>query len=116
MNFVPKMNLKTLIAGYKRIIETIYCPKHYYERVMTFLKNFSPMRHHRSRPRFNDLYALLRANIRLGIFGKERLYYWKLFFWSLFTRPSLFPMAIRFSIYGFHFRKVFATYLSEAGA
>jgi len=116
MNFVPKMNLTTLIAGYKRIIETIYHPKHYYERVTTFLKNFSPVRHGRFHFRFNDLYALLRANIRLGIFGKERLYYWKLYFWSLFTRPSLFPMAIKFSIYGFHFRKVFATCLSEADA
>ena len=32
---------------------------------------------------------------------------WKLFFWSLFRRPKLFLLAITYSIYGYHFRKVF---------
>ncbi len=45
--------------------------------------------------------------VRLGIIGKERYQYWKLFFWSLFRRPRLFPLAITLAIYGFHFRKVF---------
>jgi hypothetical protein len=43
----------------------------------------------------------------LGVVGKERIYYWKLFLWSLFRHPGLFPMAITYAIYGFHFRKVF---------
>ena len=38
---------------------------------------------------------------------KARLYYWKLVFWSLFNRPQLLPLALTYSIYGFHFRKVF---------
>ena len=45
--------------------------------------------------------------IRLGIIGRERYQYWKLVFWSLFRRPRLFPLAITFAIYGFHFRRVF---------
>jgi hypothetical protein len=45
--------------------------------------------------------------VMLGIVGKERFHYWKLFFWSLFTRPRLFPLAITLTIYGFHFRKTF---------
>jgi hypothetical protein len=27
-------------------------------------------------------------------------------FWTLFTRPRKFPLAITLTIYGFHFRKV----------
>ena len=109
MNFIPKMNPGNLINGYKKIIGTIYSPKHYYERVMTFLKEYRPkiragsLRHFE----FNDVMALFKSVLRLGILGKERLYYWKLLIWSAFRRPSLFPMAVTLSIYGFHYRKVF---------
>jgi hypothetical protein len=41
-----------------------------------------------------------------GIRGIERVQYWRLFFWTLFRRPRLFPLAITFAIYGFHFRRV----------
>jgi len=43
----------------------------------------------------------------LGIMEKGRRYYWKLFFWTLLTRPKMFPMAITLAIYGHHFRKYF---------
>ena len=49
----------------------------------------------------------------LGVVGKERLYYWKLFFWSLIRRPRHFSTAITLAIYGFHFRRVFEQYAKE---
>jgi len=57
--------------------------------------------------RYSYVKAGFKSVFILGIIGKERFYYWRLFFWSLFRRPKLFPLAITFSIYGFHFRKVF---------
>jgi len=51
--------------------------------------------------------AAFKSMVRLGIIGRERFQYWKLFFWSLFTRPRLFPLALTLSIYGYHFRRVF---------
>jgi len=45
------------------------------------------------------------------VIGKERLYYWKLFFWSLFLRPRHFSTAITLAIYGFHFRRAFEQYV-----
>ena len=113
INFVPKMNIGTLIKGYKDIIGTIYSPKHYYERVMTFLKGYRPVKPGIHHFHFSDIMAFLKSNVQLGIIGKERYYYWRLVFWSLFRRPRLFPLAITFSIYGFHFRKVFENYLGE---
>jgi hypothetical protein len=50
--------------------------------------------------------ALGRSIYQLGIRGVERAQYWKLFFWTLFRRPRLFPLAITLAIYGFHFRMV----------
>jgi hypothetical protein len=47
----------------------------------------------------------------LGVRGKERLEYWKLFFWTLFRNPRLFPDAITLAIYGHHFRRIFETYV-----
>jgi radical SAM superfamily enzyme YgiQ (UPF0313 family) len=107
VNFIPKMNYEVLISGYRRILNTIYSPKHYYPRVMKFLREYDPLRKRMSRLRLTHYGAFFKSMLLLGIMGKERIYYWKLLFWSLLIRPRLLPMAVTFSIYGFHFRKVF---------
>ncbi|MHB8845729.1 MAG: B12-binding domain-containing radical SAM protein [Nitrospirota bacterium] len=107
INFVPKMNADTLVNGYRRILGTIYAPKHYYARVKRFLQEYQPPRAKRSRLTFMHVRAMAQSIVRLGIIGRERYQYWKLFFWSLVRRPRLFPLAITLSIYGFHFRQVF---------
>ena len=106
INFIPKMNPEVLMDGYKKILNTIYSPKYYYERVTRFLKDFEPQK--KKIFHFNSSYvqALIKSIFKLGIAGKERVYYWKLFFWSLFRKPKLFSLAILFTIYGFHFRKI----------
>jgi len=50
--------------------------------------------------------ALVRSVYRLGVFGKERLHYWKLLMWTMLRRPRLFPLAVNLAISGYHFRKV----------
>ena len=40
INFIPQMNSDVLLKGYKKILNTIYSPKYYYDRVMSFLKDF----------------------------------------------------------------------------
>lgn len=107
MNFIPRMNRETLIDGYKSIVGRIYSPKEYYARVKNFMRTFKPQQAKVFRVNFDDIKALLKSTLLLGVLAKERVYYWRLFFWSLFTRPKLFPLAITFAIYGFHFRKVF---------
>jgi hypothetical protein len=109
INFVPKMSHETLLSGYNSILKTIYSPKHYYARVKTFLKGHRPpVRASWGNLRFNYIMAGFKSVVRLGIIGRERYQYWKLFFWSLFRRPKLFPLAITLAIYGFHFRRVFS--------
>jgi radical SAM superfamily enzyme YgiQ (UPF0313 family) len=39
-NIIPRMELKVLCDGYKKIMCHIYSPKHYYERVRTFLQEY----------------------------------------------------------------------------
>jgi radical SAM superfamily enzyme YgiQ (UPF0313 family) len=104
-NIIPKMGLETLREGYRNLLNHIYAPKFYYERVMTFLREYHPLRI-RFHPDPQYILALGRSIYQLGIRGVERVYYWRLFFWTLFRRPRLFPLAITFAIYGFHFRQV----------
>lgn len=110
MNFIPKMHPQALRDGYRKILATIYSPKEYYERVTQFLRTHEPLRRHAAPLQFAHLRALSKSMLMLGVIGKERLYYWKLFFWALFRRPRLFTTAITLAIYGFHFRRVFEQY------
>jgi radical SAM superfamily enzyme YgiQ (UPF0313 family) len=107
INFIPKMKAEDLLNGYKKVVGTIYSPKEYYSRVLAFLKTYKPIQRRKARIRVRHVTALSKSVVLLGVVGRERIYYWKLFFWSLFRRPTLFPMAITYAIYGFHFRKVF---------
>ena len=104
-NIIPRMGLESLREGYRKILNQIYAPKLYYERVLTFLREYPPPK---IKFQFEPQYvlALWRSIYQLGIRGVERVHYWRLFFWTLFRRPRLFPLAITLSIMGFHFRQV----------
>jgi radical SAM superfamily enzyme YgiQ (UPF0313 family) len=106
INFIPRMDSEILMTGYKHILTTIYSPKYFYERVMRFMKDFTPKTKKVFHLNPNYILALFKSMFRLGVVGEERMYYWRLFFWSLFRKPELFSLAILFTIYGFHFRKI----------
>ncbi|MEA2039233.1 MAG: B12-binding domain-containing radical SAM protein [Thermodesulfobacteriota bacterium] len=104
-NIIPRMDLDLLNDGYKNIMRHIYSRKHYYKRIRTFLREYKAPKVEIQLD-FQRFLAFFRSNIRLGIFGRERLQYWRLFMWTLLRRPGLLPLAITFAIYGHHFRKV----------
>ena len=101
------MNRETLREGYHGLLAYLYAPGPYYERIRTFLREYQ-------RPKISNSLnwrsglAFFRANLRLGILGRERFHYWGLLFWTFFRRPTLFPLAVTLSIYGHHFRKTCA--------
>jgi len=107
MNFVPKMKSEALINGYRNILNTIYAPKQYYERIATFLKEFHP--HNKVKVGqiklayvagfFNSIWAL-------GVVDRGRKYFWRLMLKVIVKRPKSLPLSIILSAYGFHFRKV----------
>ncbi len=109
MNFVPKMNYDKLRLGYKRVVNTIYSPKVYYHRVKTFLREYKVPPVRISRVTWRDIKALLRSMWVLGLVEKGKRYYWRIMLYSLFRYPKKFPLAVLYSIYGYHFRKVAET-------
>ncbi len=112
LNFIPKMNYETLINGYKHILDTIYSPNHFYQRLKTFLKEYKPQGKRKSKPQFYHVRAFFRSIWVLGIREKGRRYYWQLFISSLLKRPRTFPLFISLAVYGYHFRKVVEQYIS----
>jgi radical SAM superfamily enzyme YgiQ (UPF0313 family) len=110
MNFVPKMDIDKLTAGYVSVLSRIYSGKLYYQRVTTFLRNYRPFRPGKCKQDWYNMQAFFNSMWVVGIRAKGRLYYWKLLLWSLFNRPNLLPLAITLAVNGYHFRTVLAGY------
>ena len=104
-NIVPKMDMEKLKLGYRKILDSIYSANGFYTRVRTFLKDYKPHRHTVTLQR-EEMAAFFKSIFEIGVKSQERKEYWKLFFWTLFNCPEKFPLAITFTIYGYHFRKV----------
>jgi radical SAM superfamily enzyme YgiQ (UPF0313 family) len=107
MNFIPRMNVPDLVNGYKKIIHDIYTTKPYYKRIRQLLKNYKPSTETTVKIDFSSLKAVFKSILIIGILNKGRSHYWKLLIWTLLRRPALVADALTFSIYGYHFRKVF---------
>jgi radical SAM superfamily enzyme YgiQ (UPF0313 family) len=115
LNFIPKMDKKVLVNGYNNILKTIYSPKHYYERVKTFLKEYKLPRSKRPiRVEMYHVHAFIGTLWLLGVVDKGRKYFWKLFFSTLFKQPKKFALLFGFAIFGLHFRKVFEKHYQPA--
>jgi radical SAM superfamily enzyme YgiQ (UPF0313 family)/soluble cytochrome b562 len=109
LNFTPVMDLNKLIEGYKRVIGTIYTPKIYFERCNTMLKNIGKS----SRPPAKVAPMVILHNIKglfssfiHQLFSPYGLVYLKYIFGALFTRPSLFVLAVSKAVMGHHFFKI----------
>jgi hypothetical protein len=105
MNFEPKMGMQDLLAGYYRVVKTIYSQQHYCERILTFFKNYPLPRTRRFLLHLPEYRALLGSIWHIGLWERGRRHYWKLIFWTM-RRPQYLHLAVTLSICGYHFRKV----------
>jgi radical SAM superfamily enzyme YgiQ (UPF0313 family) len=108
LNFVPKMDPQRLVDGYRSILERIYHPDAYYERVRRFLAQYRPA-HHPSRV-LSDYLALGRSILKQGVLGDSRVSYWKFFLEAATRYRHAFDTAITLAIMGYHFQKLTRTY------
>jgi len=106
LNFIPRMDYDRLIRGYKHILDTIYSPREYYERIRTFLQVYKPPRTKAGKVQSHEIKALFRSIWFLGIKGDGKRHYWRLFISCLMKSPPKFARFILLAVYGYHFRKV----------
>jgi len=106
LNFIPIIDKDILIEGYKKILDTIYKPKNFYNRIIIYLneyKEFATV----SKLSFGiTIKAITRSIWLMGITEKGKLHFWKMIFWTLLHKPKLISEAITQAIYGYHYRAV----------
>ena len=107
MNFIPKMDANELMEGYKKIIHNIYSVKPYYKRIRKFLMDYNRIRLGKTRLKFNYIVAFFKSVFIIGIINRGRGEYWKLLIWTLVNRPELIVESVIFTVYGYHYRKVY---------
>jgi radical SAM superfamily enzyme YgiQ (UPF0313 family) len=107
LNFIPKMDKQQLIDGYKRILQTIYSPKEYFERASAFLSQLGEA----ARPPvvFSDVMALGRSLWRQGLVCNYRKEYWKFLAQTVRRHRHHFSKAITLAIMGHHFFELIST-------
>jgi radical SAM superfamily enzyme YgiQ (UPF0313 family) len=104
-NFLPKLGLEELQAGYRDLVRSLYEPNAYYARARAFLANYKirgPSPHIGPR----QFEALMKAFWRLGIRYRGRRQYWGFLAYTLARRPRALSTAVTIAIYGHHFRTV----------
>jgi radical SAM superfamily enzyme YgiQ (UPF0313 family) len=111
-NIIPKMDAEVLRKGYQEMMDHLYTPKYYYQRIKTLLMEYKAPKF-KSRFRMSQLMAFARSTVLLGVIGRERFQYWKMLFWTFFNRQQSLPLAVTLAIYGHHFRKVCRLHLNQ---
>jgi radical SAM superfamily enzyme YgiQ (UPF0313 family) len=101
LNFIPRMDTQELLDGYRRILQTIYSPREYFQRVSAFLAQLGSGS--RSPLVLSDILALGRSLWRQGLLSDYRREYWKFFAQSLSHHRQHFSKAITLAIMGHHF-------------
>ncbi len=101
LNFIPRMNPDALLAGYRKVLASIYSPTEYFERAQAMMSRLGAM----PKPRlvFSDYVALCRSLIRQGIFARYRVAYWRFLGKTFIRRPGYLGLAVTLAIMGHHF-------------
>ena len=111
LNFIPKMDPKVLVEGYRSVVETIYASKEYYERALECLRRISgtpavPTRYSLT----SGLMAFSRIVVKLGVLDRERKEFWKFFHRAVRYHRGQFAYSMRLAAMGYHFRKLNESY------
>ena len=106
LNFVTKMDRTKIIEGYRWVMNSVYSPEMYYNRVLAFLRTYRPKA--KTYLQNHDVMAFVRSLWYLGIVdNKSRNYYWKLLREAFSGYNDAFGEIVTMAIYGYHFRKLF---------
>ncbi len=105
LNFVPRMPEQELIEGYKRVLATLYSPKHYFRRCSTLLGRLPARTRTSPLVNWQGIKALL-LSIGKQAFSAYGIHYLRLLLETLFIRPGYFPDAVALAIKGYHLFRI----------
>jgi radical SAM superfamily enzyme YgiQ (UPF0313 family) len=107
LNFLTVTSRIEILKKYVKIIEAIFKPSNYYQRVIyTGLKANTAYKH---KPDFKTWLIYMRSFMRVckkaGFSKATAYYYWKMFFMVIFRNPKGIEPAINLAAMFIHFRK-----------
>jgi hypothetical protein len=107
LNFLTLTPRTVILRNYIRVIETIFNPKKYYDRVIyTGLKIKADYKH---KPDFKTWLLYMRSFLRVcksaGFSRKTGLLYWKMFFTVILRNPMGIEAAVNLAAMYIHFQK-----------
>lgn len=107
VNFVPKMDLERLVAGYQSIMRTIYKPGEYYQRALDSLKRTSHMVPEATNYTvLGAVASFMRIALKLGVFDSERREFWRFFLKAFSKHRNRMAESLRLAAMGYHFRRL----------
>jgi radical SAM superfamily enzyme YgiQ (UPF0313 family) len=107
LNFVPQIDRDTLLAGYKRVLSTLYDPtlRNYFDRCWTMVQHLHPTDYRVRRVGNREVKAFLKTLWR-QFCSRQGVAYARFLARVSKNRPRMFPEAVRFAVEGYHFEKV----------
>lgn len=107
LNFIPKMDAVRLVEGYREILSTIYSPREYYRRALDCLRC---VRQETVKNHYGNLMAeasaFTRLILKLGVFDRERMEFWRYFRRVIAKHRKSFAHAMVLAAMGYHFRQL----------
>jgi radical SAM superfamily enzyme YgiQ (UPF0313 family) len=111
LNFVPRMDARQLVDGYKAILRTIYSPGEYYRRALDCLARVTQGTPEPRRGELaSDAVALLRVVFKLGVRDRERAEFWRFMGRAVASHRDRFAHAVTLAAMGYHFRRLTEDY------
>jgi radical SAM superfamily enzyme YgiQ (UPF0313 family) len=101
LNFIPRMNPEALLAGYRKVLASIYSPTEYFERAQAMLSRLGAGP--KTRRVFSDYLAIGRSFVRQGIVARYRVAYWRFLGKTVLRTPRHLGLAVTLAIMGHHF-------------
>jgi radical SAM superfamily enzyme YgiQ (UPF0313 family) len=102
-NVVTRMPTAQLLAGYRRVLETLYHPDSYFQRCRESLARWKPVRGSQRPLNRRDLLAGARALWTQGVTGPYRRAYWGFLRWVLTHHPTKLGRALAQAASGHHY-------------
>jgi radical SAM superfamily enzyme YgiQ (UPF0313 family) len=114
-NIRTRIDRETLITNYRALIESLYQPRNYYNRVKNFLAEY---REPKVKPLItrDDLFAVMRCFFWLGLVRTGRFDFWRVFLWTFLHKRDSVQNFLGLAVVGYHFRKVRDELLARAPA
>ena len=108
LNFLPHMDAKSLVEGYRSVLKRIYSCDAYYERVKTYLSRTQPKPGERIQNQQwltpSNVRAFVNSIFRQGVFGRQRWSYWKFLLTAATRYRRCFGAAMTLVVMGYHFQ------------